>query len=82
MYISVSYMDRIVARSDWFHYCVIVCAIKRTQLTLIIIFNCQINLLSKPFCFSSYNLKATSNCYHVCPVTVTGDTYKQNANWR
>ena len=24
---SVSYMDRIVARSDWFHYYIIICTI-------------------------------------------------------
>ena len=26
--LSCSYMDRIVDRSDWFHYCIIVCTIE------------------------------------------------------
>ena len=26
--LTVSYMDRIVARLDWFHYCIIVCTIE------------------------------------------------------
>ena len=47
-----------MVRSDWFHYCVIVCAIDSIP-------------VDQVFAFSCYNLEAKGNCYRACPVTVT-----------